>query len=41
MGKYELRRLGAVGAGGRFEGTIAYEEASDTALAKIKRLVEG
>ncbi|MBD8065611.1 SCO family protein [Devosia sp. PTR5] len=30
-----------IGADGRFEGTIAYEEASDTALAKIKRLVEG
>jgi protein SCO1/2 len=25
---------------GTFEGTIAYEESSDTALAKIKRLVE-
>jgi len=28
-------------ADGTFQGTIAYEEASDTALAKIKRLVEG
>jgi protein SCO1 len=26
---------------GRFEGTIAYEEASDTALRKIERLVRG
>ena len=26
---------------GSFEGTIAYEEASDTALAKIDRLVKG
>ena len=26
---------------GRFEGTIAYQEASDTALAKIERLVRG
>jgi protein SCO1/2 len=26
---------------GSFEGTIAYEEAQDTALAKVKRLVEG
>lgn len=26
---------------GSFEGTIAYEEAHDTALAKVKRLVEG
>lgn len=26
---------------GTFEGTIAYEEASDTALAKIERLVKG
>ncbi|QQR38274.1 SCO family protein [Devosia rhizoryzae] len=26
---------------GSFEGTIAYEEASDTALAKIERLVRG
>jgi protein SCO1/2 len=30
-----------VGADGAFEGTIAYEEAQDTALAKVKRLVEG
>jgi len=30
-----------IGADGAFEGTIAYEEATDTALAKIKRLVEG
>lgn len=26
---------------GTFEGTISYEEAHDTALAKVKRLVEG
>ncbi|WP_240232508.1 SCO family protein [Devosia lacusdianchii] len=26
---------------GTFEGTIAYEEAKDTAVAKVKRLVEG
>lgn len=26
---------------GQFQGTIAYEEAQDTALAKVKRLVEG
>lgn len=26
---------------GSFEGTIAYEEAQDSALAKVKRLVEG
>ena len=30
-----------IGADGAFEGTIAYEEPSDTALAKVKRLVEG
>ena len=30
-----------VGADGAFEGTIAYEEAHDTALAKVRRLVEG
>lgn len=30
-----------IGADGTFEGTIAYEEATDTALAKIRRLVEG
>lgn len=30
-----------IGDDGRFEGTIAYEEASDTALAKIERLVRG
>jgi protein SCO1 len=30
-----------IGADGAFEGTIAYEEANDAALAKIKRLVEG
>jgi Uncharacterized protein SCO1/SenC/PrrC, involved in biogenesis of respiratory and photosynthetic systems len=28
-------------ADGSFQGTIAYEEASDTALAKVRRLVEG
>ncbi|UYN99437.1 MAG: SCO family protein [Devosia sp.] len=28
-------------ADGTFQGTIAYEEASETALAKVKRLVEG
>lgn len=30
-----------VRADGSFQGTIAYEESSDTALAKVKRLVEG
>ncbi|MCP8884841.1 SCO family protein [Devosia sp. XJ19-1] len=30
-----------IGADGRFEGTIAYEEASETARAKIERLVKG
>ena len=30
-----------VDANGAFEGTIAYEEDHDTALAKVKRLVEG
>jgi protein SCO1/2 len=30
-----------IGADGAFEGTIAYEEPSDTALAKVKRLVQG
>jgi protein SCO1/2 len=30
-----------IGADGTFEGTVAYEEASDTAIAKVKRLVEG
>ncbi len=30
-----------INADGTFEGTIAYEEARDTALAKIKRLVDG
>ena len=30
-----------IGADGAFEGTIAYEEPSETALAKVKRLVEG
>ncbi|SMQ58873.1 protein SCO1/2 [Devosia lucknowensis] len=30
-----------IGADGRFQGTIAYEEASDTALGKIERLVKG
>ncbi|QQR35763.1 SCO family protein [Devosia oryziradicis] len=30
-----------IGADGAFEGTVAYEEATDTAVAKVKRLVEG
>lgn len=30
-----------VGEDGAFEGTIAYEEDQETALAKVKRLVEG
>ncbi len=30
-----------IDADGTFEGTIAYEEASDTALAKIERMVKG
>ena len=30
-----------IGADGAFEGTIAYEEATETAVAKVKRLVEG
>jgi protein SCO1 len=30
-----------INADGSFQGTIAYEEAQDTALAKVKRLVEG
>lgn len=30
-----------VNADGQFEGTIAYEEASDTALKKIERLIKG
>jgi protein SCO1/2 len=30
-----------IDADGSFEGTIAYEEASDTALAKIERMVKG
>jgi protein SCO1/2 len=30
-----------IGRDGRFEGTIAYGEASDTATAKIKRLISG
>jgi protein SCO1 len=30
-----------IDADGSFEGTIAYEEASDTALGKIERLVKG
>lgn len=30
-----------VDAQGSFQGTIAYEEAHDTAVAKVKRLVEG
>ena len=29
-----------IGADGSFEGTIAYQESQDTALAKVKRLVE-
>lgn len=30
-----------IGADGSFEGTVAYEEAQDAAIAKVKRLVEG
>ena len=30
-----------IDAQGKFDGTVAYEEPSDTALAKVKRLVEG
>jgi protein SCO1/2 len=30
-----------IGADGTFEGTVAYEEATETAIAKVKRLVEG
>lgn len=30
-----------IGADGTFEGTVAYEEAQTTAIAKVKRLVEG
>lgn len=30
-----------IGADGAFEGTIAYQESAETALAKVKRLVEG
>ena len=30
-----------IGADGAFEGTVAYEEPQETALAKVKRLVEG
>jgi protein SCO1/2 len=30
-----------INADGIFEGTVAYQEATDTALAKVKRLVEG
>ena len=30
-----------VGADGSFEGTVAYEEDHDTAVAKVKRLVQG
>lgn len=30
-----------IDADGKFDGTVAYEEPSDTALAKVKRLVEG
>lgn len=30
-----------IGADGTFVGTVAYEEAQDTAIAKVKRLVEG
>jgi len=30
-----------IDAAGSFQGTIAYEEAHDTAVAKVKRLVEG
>ena len=30
-----------IDAQGKFDGTVAYEEPNDTALAKVKRLVEG
>ncbi len=30
-----------IGADGSFQGTVAYEEPSETAVAKVKRLVEG
>jgi protein SCO1 len=30
-----------IGADGSFEGTVAYEEPGETAVAKVKRLVEG
>ena len=30
-----------IGADGAFEGTVAYEEPQETAIAKVKRLVEG
>nr|WP_295883102.1 SCO family protein [uncultured Devosia sp.] len=30
-----------IDADGQFDGTVAYEEAQDTAIAKVKRLVEG
>ena len=30
-----------IGADGAFEGTIAYEESQDTAIAKVARLVKG
>ena len=30
-----------IDADGTFDGTVAYEEATDTAIAKVKRLVEG
>lgn len=30
-----------IGADGAFEGTVAYEEPTETAVAKVKRLVEG
>ena len=30
-----------IGKDGRFEGTIAYGEAMETALGKIRRLLEG
>ena len=30
-----------IGADGSFEGTVAYEEPQETAIAKVKRLVEG
>ena len=30
-----------IDANGQFDGTVAYEEAQETAIAKVKRLVEG